>query len=207
MELFVLIVFGAWLLLTLFIKAPIVVTIPKFWYEGITLGWLIILRRESYSDRLVAHEYIHFKQQKETLIIFGYILYFTEFVCKSIYYRSFLRGYQNISFEREATLMSGASSYVLDRKPFIFRHFIFMDSIATVSVDSPRSEHLKVFKIGRGGVFKCVGNHTTAIKMLNFSIPKGQKFKILKVKKGTSLYQVYGDNTFVVLENTMLPKG
>jgi hypothetical protein len=38
------------------------------------------------------------------------VTYFTEFVCKSIYYGIILRGQQNISFEREATLMSGASS-------------------------------------------------------------------------------------------------
>ncbi len=204
MEIFVVVVFSLWVMATLILKSPIVVTIPRFWYSGITLGWLIVLRREDYSDKLVAHEFIHFKQQKETLIIFGYVLYFLEFFIKSIYYGSFKKGYFAISFEREAILMSGTPEYVFNRKPFMFRHFMFMDSILVVNRNFTRADfENKVFKIKRAGVFKFEGEFATISGLISRFTPAGKKFRVKIIRPGTSLYTIYGDNTFVVLENTI----
>ena len=207
MEIFVIIVFSLWVLATLILKSPIVVTIPRFWYSGITLGWLIVLRREDYSDKLVAHEFIHFKQQKETLIIFGYILYLLEFIIKSIYYGSFRKGYFAISFEREAILMSGTPEYVFNRRPFMFRHFMFMDSIVVVNRNFTRADfESKVFSIKRAGVFKFDGEFATISNLISKFTLAGKKFRVKIVRPGTSLYTIYGDNTFVVLENTIAPE-
>lgn len=205
MVVFVSVIFGLWILATLLLKAPIVVTIPKFWYEGITLGWLVILKRESYCDKLIAHEFIHFKQQKETLVIFGYIMYFFEFIIKSIYYGSVNKGYRAISFEREAILMSGTPEYVFSRKPYMFRHFIFIEKIVTVTVGADDKQLSKLFAIGRAGVFKYEGEYSQVIKLINRNVPDGKKFRVKVVQVGTSLYNIYGDKTLVVLENTILP--
>lgn len=199
-----LVILGVWILITLIIKAPIVVTVPKFWYEGITLGWLIIIRRESYSEALVAHEYIHFKQQKETLILPGYIMYVLEFLIKSAYYKSFTIGYRSISFEREASLMCGASSYLQVRKPFMFRHFIYItEQLLRIDKESPDSAYEELLKLKKGTVFIYNGIDKDLEQITNRLRKQYQGFKFKRLEKTTSLYNLYGENSFVVLENQL----
>jgi hypothetical protein len=88
---------------------------------GITIYPFIILR-EKYktkkAKRLINHESIHIKQQEELLVIPFYVLYVTEFLIKSIIYRSFKKAYYNISFEREAYDNEKKPKYLSRRKSY-----------------------------------------------------------------------------------------
>ncbi|MCT8338689.1 hypothetical protein MG296_01355 [Flavobacteriaceae bacterium TK19130] len=48
------------------------------------------------------HERIHLRQQLELLIIFFYVWYGIEFLCRWISIGNWYKAYRNISFEREA---------------------------------------------------------------------------------------------------------
>jgi|TARA_R110000782_G_scaffold70854_1_gene142301 hypothetical protein len=88
---------------------------------GITIYPFVILR-EKYKTkkarRLINHESIHIKQQEELLVIPFYVLYVTEFLIKSIIYRSFKKAYYNLSFEREAYDNERKSKYISRRKSY-----------------------------------------------------------------------------------------
>lgn len=191
------------ILVTLLIKSPIVVTIPKFWFDGITLGWLIIIRREKYNDQILAHEFIHYKQQKETFVIFGYLIYILEFLIKSFYYRSFNMGYLSISMEREARLMSGTPEYVFKRRPFMFRHYMRLPDIIRITQNSSTADIRKLLQQGKGQVFKsAIASPYITNKINQFTRTKHGKFEFRAVKKGSELYKIYGDETFIIVTNT-----
>ena len=77
---------------------------------GITLYPFIILREKHKGNIvLINHEKIHIEQQKELLIVFFYIIYFVEWLFK---------GYENISFEKEAYKNQGNLYYLKTRKRY-----------------------------------------------------------------------------------------
>lgn len=202
-DLIVTAVFVLWVLATLIIKEPIVVAIDKFWYSGITIGWLILVRKKDMDDRLVNHEYIHAKQQKETLLIFGYLLYLVELICKSIYYRSIKQGYYNISFEREARLFSGSVDYSFKRKPYNFRHFIICEDVLCIIPNEHNERIYQKFKtLQRGDVFVFKGDFDSLRLYLlreKNNRDEAQKIRFQLVDNGSDLQKVYGKNTCVVL--------
>lgn len=61
------------------------------------------------NENTINHEIIHYKQQMELFIMFFYLLYLIEFIFK---------GYNNISFEKEAYDNENNSNYLNTRKPF-----------------------------------------------------------------------------------------
>lgn len=63
------------------------------------------------TPRLINHEKIHLRQQRELLVIPFYIWYLIEF---------YKKGYMNISFEKEAYANDSTLNYRKNRKLFSF---------------------------------------------------------------------------------------
>lgn len=93
---------------------------PPKGFTAINLFGIIIGRREygKLSEYDINHEKIHSRQIIELLWIFFYLFYITEWIFRSIQYRSLLRGYYNISFEREAYQNDKNLNYLKERKLF-----------------------------------------------------------------------------------------
>lgn len=91
-------------------------------YVGLTI-WPFIILREGHlraDSALINHEKIHLRQQAELLLLPFYILYLTEWLLRSLWYRDRYKAYRNLSFEREAYLNEGNAGYLQRRKPFSF---------------------------------------------------------------------------------------
>lgn len=54
------------------------------------------------DDKMINHERIHTRQQRELLFIPFYIFYGIEWLIRLVQYRNSQKAYMNISFEREA---------------------------------------------------------------------------------------------------------
>ncbi len=85
--------------------------VPKG-YGAITLYPFIFVRSEwrANDKRIINHESIHLRQQKELLVVFFLIWYGIDFLIKLTKYRDWHLAYRNIIFEREAY----ANEYNLD---------------------------------------------------------------------------------------------
>jgi len=96
-------------------------------YVGLSLWPFIILKNNSLKEDLflINHEKIHLKQQLELLVLPFYIFYLVEWVMKSIYYLDRYKGYQNISFEREAYYNEKNLDYPNQRRPFSFIKYLW----------------------------------------------------------------------------------
>jgi hypothetical protein len=79
---------------------------------------------------LMNHEQIHYQQQKELLVIPFYIIYILNFGLNLFTF--FFNGklaYRNIIFEREAKTNELKSNYLITRKFWSFRKYIFSKTI------------------------------------------------------------------------------
>lgn len=84
--------------------------IPFKGFKAITLWPFIFVRKGcSFNEIDLNHENIHGKQQLELLIIPFYIIYLIEWIIK---------GYRNISFEKEAYSNEYNLDYLKNRKHF-----------------------------------------------------------------------------------------
>lgn len=98
---------------------------PPKGYAAITLFWWVIVRNDvMVTSRLVNHEEIHERQQKEMLILPFFLWYALEFVFRLIQYRCWSKAYRNISFEREAYDNEYDVGYVAARKKFSWFNYI-----------------------------------------------------------------------------------
>ena len=70
------------------------------------------------------HEYIHTLQQREMLFVGFYIWYLIEWIIRLIQYRGYTRGYQHISFEREAYLKQSDLTYADRRTRYAWRRYL-----------------------------------------------------------------------------------
>ncbi|MGI9552484.1 MAG: hypothetical protein ACR2MT_14880 [Aurantibacter sp.] len=97
-------------------------------YVGLSLWPFIILKNDSLKGDvfLINHEKIHLRQQLELLILPFYLFYALEWVIKSIYYLDRYKGYQNISFEREAYYNEKNLDYTSQRPPFGFIKYLWV---------------------------------------------------------------------------------
>lgn len=97
-------------------------------YVGLSLWPFIILKNNSLKEDvfLINHEKIHLRQQLELLILPFYIFYTLEWVVKSIYYFDWYKGYQNVSFEREAYSNEKNLDYVSQRGFFSFIKYLWV---------------------------------------------------------------------------------
>lgn len=95
-------------------------------FIGITLYPFIFLKRKDlkHDSELINHEKIHLRQQRELLIVFFYLFYFTEWIIKLFIYRNPGLAYKNLSFEREAYLNESNLYYLEKRKFWAFLNYI-----------------------------------------------------------------------------------
>ena len=112
------------------LKYPIVVKnsfVPKLCsifinvYAITIFPWVFI--RDEGNDKTLFHEMIHFKQQKELLVVFFYLLYVFDWFHGLWKYRSFQEAYRRIRFEQEAYENDFGPAYVLNRKLFSWRKY------------------------------------------------------------------------------------
>lgn len=98
---------------------------PPKGFLAINLFGVIIGRKGfgKLSRNVINHELVHTYQMIELLWIFFYILYIIEWIVRAIQYRSFLKGYYNISFEREAYRHGNDFDYLFERKNYAFLKF------------------------------------------------------------------------------------
>ncbi len=96
-------------------------------YVGLSLWPFIIVKHDGLRHDLVLlnHEKIHLKQQMELLILPFYFIYLVEWLLRSFLYLDFYKGYQNISFEREAYANEHDFSYLGQRKFFGFLKYLW----------------------------------------------------------------------------------
>ncbi len=96
--------------------------------SGMSL-WPFIIVWSRANERLVRHEMIHIRQQREMLVIPFYIWYVLEWLIRLPFYGSY--AYVNISFEREAYLNDSLeySEYLETRKPFSWFKYLWLDNL------------------------------------------------------------------------------
>ena len=96
-------------------------------YVGLSLWPFIFLKNDTLKEDvyLINHERIHHEQQKELLIVPFYVLYFTEWIVRSLYYFDSYKGYQNLSFEREAYTNEKNLDYISERSTFGFIKYLW----------------------------------------------------------------------------------
>lgn len=90
--------------------------------QGVMIYPFIFLKDQTYKNNFVFinHERIHKQQALEMGIVFFYILYLIEMVCRSIIKLSFEKAYRTISFEQEAYQNEKNISYLKNRKKYAF---------------------------------------------------------------------------------------
>jgi len=76
---------------------------------------LLILSFTLSAQVTLTHERIHMRQQVELLVVFFYVLYFFEWLCKA---------YEDISFEREAYENEGNNDYLKTRKFYSWVNYL-----------------------------------------------------------------------------------
>ena len=95
---------------------------PLCWgYLGITLWPIGIFLKEYallFSSTLMAHEKIHWEQQKEMLGLPFYVWYGLEYLVRLALYLNHYDAYSGISFELEANYHEDDPFYYINRKRF-----------------------------------------------------------------------------------------
>lgn len=97
--------------------------IPFKGFSAMAFVWWIFARQEL-TDRVIRHEEIHIRQQKEMLVIFFLLWYGIEWLLRLIQYRNRMTAYKNISFEREAYDNMSNIGYLDTRKAYSFIKYI-----------------------------------------------------------------------------------
>lgn len=93
--------------------------IPPRGYKAITILNMVFVRKGcTMSKEDFNHEYIHWEQEKELLIVGFYLLYVTEFFFRLVKVHKWHNAYRSISFERECYDNEADMSYTRHRKHF-----------------------------------------------------------------------------------------
>lgn len=94
--------------------------------DGIMIFPFLFIKEVKFKNQLqfINHEKIHFKQALELGVLLFYVWYLIELLLKSVKYQSFLQGYQNVSFEKEAYKNEGLDDYLSTRRPYAFLKYI-----------------------------------------------------------------------------------
>lgn len=99
--------------------------IPCKGFKAMAIWPFIFVRKDNKPKfRTINHEDIHLKQQAELLLILFYLWYLIEWLIRSVQYRSFHKGYRNISFEREAYAHEQEIFYPDERKHYSFLKYL-----------------------------------------------------------------------------------
>jgi hypothetical protein len=87
--------------------------LPPRGYCAISLfGLLFTRKRSDIGSVTINHESIHWKQQKEMLIVPFFVWYFAEYLVRLAQHKNHDEAYRNISFEREAYGKENDFNYV-----------------------------------------------------------------------------------------------
>ena len=97
---------------------------PKKYTAIMLVWWLIVKDGVQVTSRLINHEEIHSRQQKEMLIFFFFLWYGLEFLFRLAQYRDWDKAYRNISFELEAYANQYNIAYLNDRKHFAWFKYL-----------------------------------------------------------------------------------
>ena len=96
---------------------------------GITLYPFVFLKSKNLKSNsvFINHEKIHLRQQLELLIIPFYLFYVFEFLVRFIQYKTWLKAYKNISFERESSRNETRMDYLKYRPFWAFLKYLRAD--------------------------------------------------------------------------------
>lgn len=101
--------------------------IPLGKFVAMNLFGILFVRRHArhlLTPKLINHELIHSRQQRELLYIFFFILYFAEYIVRLVQTGFHpQRAYLSISFEREAYRYESELRYLNHRRSFAFLRF------------------------------------------------------------------------------------
>ncbi len=95
-------------------------------FVGVTLWPFIVMKDRALENDVVFinHERIHFRQQRELLVLPFYIWYGLEFLVRLLQYKDRYKAYRNISFEREAYTNELDLDYLKRRSAWTFLRFV-----------------------------------------------------------------------------------
>jgi len=108
------------------VYAPLLVrVVTANFARAITLYPFVLIRRkeDKHNQRLLNHERIHLKQQKELWVLPFYICYLWEYLKGRLSGKNHYQAYRNISFEKEAFGNENDSEYLSRRKRLAFRRY------------------------------------------------------------------------------------
>lgn len=92
--------------------------------QAIALWPVVLVKSRDLSSSLIQHEHIHLRQQIELGVFLFYAWYVLEWLIKSIFYRSWFKGYRSISFEREAYENEKIPQYLKKRSFWAFIKYL-----------------------------------------------------------------------------------
>lgn len=95
-----------------------IIPFGKYFYAINICG--ILFAKGPCDEVTINHERIHTAQMKELGYIFFYIMYLIEWCIRLVQYRGYIKGYENISFEREAYRNQHDLGYLDNRKRYGF---------------------------------------------------------------------------------------
>lgn len=98
--------------------------IPFKGYDAMVI-YPFIFAKEELTIVDYNHECIHGEQQKETLLIFFFLLYLIEYIIKLIITFNHNKAYESISFEQEAYKFEKDNDYINKRKRYNWIKYIF----------------------------------------------------------------------------------
>lgn len=103
-------------------------------YAGQSFFIFIILREERfrYNYKLINHEKIHQRQQRELLFVGHWILYLFFYLYHLAITRSHIKAYERIPFEREAYAHQSNLKYLNDRPAYNWRKYLWTKTPAVL---------------------------------------------------------------------------
>lgn len=84
----------------------------------------VLFAKGQCNEVTINHEEIHTAQIKELGYVFFYIAYVAEWLVRMVQYRGWVKGYFNVSFEREAYANQGDLLYLRRRKHYCFLKYM-----------------------------------------------------------------------------------
>jgi hypothetical protein len=102
------------------------VTVSSLPAQAMALYPFMLFKRKNLreNESIIRHEQIHFRQQRELLIVFFYPIYLLNYVLNLARYRDHNKAYFNISFEREAYQNESDLTYLNKRKLFAWTRLL-----------------------------------------------------------------------------------
>ncbi len=99
--------------------------IPLRAFAAVNLfGFIFVRRGNKFTTDDLRHELIHTRQMRELLYVPFYIVYGIEWLVRLIQFRSPLRAYLNISFEREAYAHQADVKYLTTRRHYAWWRYL-----------------------------------------------------------------------------------